>query len=43
MKTAAGEFEQLSVTDPLTGLINRRYIETRLYEEIDARNVTASR
>ena len=25
-----GEFEQLSVTDALTGLLNRRYIEARL-------------
>lgn len=30
----AGEYQQLSITDPLTGLVNRRYLETRLAEEI---------
>ncbi|HEV7700543.1 MAG TPA: sensor domain-containing diguanylate cyclase [Pyrinomonadaceae bacterium] len=34
LKEKAGEFEQLSVTDSLTGLLNRRYIEARLTEEI---------
>lgn len=34
LKNKAGELEQLSVTDPLTGLLNRRYIEARLSEEI---------
>ncbi|MEZ5345449.1 MAG: diguanylate cyclase [Pyrinomonadaceae bacterium] len=34
LKNKAGEFEQLSVTDPLTGLLNRRYLEERLTEEI---------
>ncbi len=34
MKDKAGEFEQLSVTDPLTGLLNRRYLAERLNEEI---------
>jgi diguanylate cyclase (GGDEF)-like protein len=34
LKEKAGEFEQLSVTDPLTGLLNRRYIEERLMEEV---------
>ena len=38
MKEKAGEFEQLSVTDPLTGLLNRRYIEERLMEEIKRSN-----
>lgn len=30
----AGEFETASITDPLTGLLNRRYLEVRLEEEI---------
>jgi diguanylate cyclase (GGDEF)-like protein len=30
----AGEYKQLSITDPLTDLVNRRYLETRLAEEI---------
>jgi diguanylate cyclase (GGDEF)-like protein len=30
----AGEYRQLSITDPLTELVNRRYLETRLAEEI---------
>ncbi len=34
LKDKAGEFEQLSVTDALTGLLNRRYLEKRLAEEI---------
>jgi GAF domain-containing protein len=34
LKHKAGEFEQLSVTDALTGLRNRRYLEARLDEEI---------
>lgn len=34
LRAQAGAFAQLSVTDPLTGLLNRRYIETRLAEEI---------
>ncbi len=34
LKHKAGEFEQLSVTDALTGLLNRRYLEERLAEEI---------
>lgn len=34
LKHKAGEFEHLSVTDALTGLRNRRYLETRLDEEI---------
>jgi len=34
LRAKAGEFEQLSVTDALTGLLNRRYIEQRLDEEV---------
>ncbi len=34
LRDKAGEYEQLSVTDPLTGLLNRRYLEERLAEEI---------
>ena len=34
LKLKAGEFEQLSVTDSLTGLLNRRYLQERLSEEI---------
>lgn len=34
LKDKAGEFEQLSVTDAMTGLSNRRYLERRLDEEI---------
>ncbi len=38
LKTQAGEFRQLSVTDALTGLLNRRYLEERLTEEIKRSN-----
>jgi len=38
LKEKAGEFEQLSVTDSLTGLLNRRYMEARLAEEIKRSN-----
>jgi diguanylate cyclase (GGDEF)-like protein len=38
LKEKAGEFEQLSVTDPLTGLLNRRYLEERLTEETKRSN-----
>jgi len=38
LKRQAGEFEQLSVTDALTGLLNRRYLEERLTEEIKRSN-----
>lgn len=34
LKEKAGEFEQLSVTDELTGLLNKRYLKERLIEEI---------
>lgn len=34
LKDKAGELQQLSLTDPLTGLLNRRYLEERLSEEI---------
>ena len=33
LRDKAGEYQQLSITDPLTGLLNRRYIEERLAEE----------
>lgn len=33
LKHKAGEYEQLSVTDALTGLLNRRYLVQRLEEE----------
>ncbi len=38
LKSKAGEFEKLSVTDALTGLLNRRYLEQRLEEEIKRSN-----
>lgn len=38
LQEKAGEFEQLSVTDALTGLLNRRYIEERLTEEVKRSN-----
>jgi diguanylate cyclase (GGDEF)-like protein len=38
LKEKAGEFEQLSVTDALTGLLNRRYMEERLLEEVKRSN-----
>lgn len=38
LKSKAGEYEQLSVTDPLTGLLNRRYLEERLAEEVKRSN-----
>lgn len=38
LKDMAGEFETLSVTDSLTGLLNRRYIEARLLEEVKRSN-----
>jgi diguanylate cyclase (GGDEF)-like protein len=34
LKTKAGEYEQRSITDSLTGLRNRGYLEERLMEEI---------
>ncbi len=38
LKDKAGEYEQLSVTDELTGLLNRRYIDARLTEEVKRSN-----
>ncbi len=38
LKEKAGEFEQLSVTDALTGLLNRRYMEERMSEEVKRSN-----
>ena len=35
LRDKAGEYAQLSITDPLTGLLNRRYIEERLGEELN--------
>ena len=35
LRDKAGEYAQLSITDPLTGVLNRRYIEERLGEEIN--------
>ncbi len=34
LERKAGKYEQLSITDALTGLLNRRYLEERLAEEI---------
>ncbi|MBA2494915.1 MAG: diguanylate cyclase, partial [Acidobacteria bacterium] len=38
LKDKAGELEQLSITDAATGLLNRRYLEERLAEEIKRSN-----
>ncbi|CAN5316740.1 hypothetical protein BH20ACI2_BH20ACI2_14570 [soil metagenome] len=38
LKEIAGQFEQLSVTDALTGLLNRRYMVERLMEETKRSN-----
>lgn len=38
LKNRAEEFEELSVTDPLTGLLNRRYLEVRFEEELKRSN-----
>lgn len=38
LKHKAGEFELMSVTDALTGLLNRRYLEERLTEETKRSN-----
>ena len=38
IKHQAGEFEQLSVTDDLTGLLNKRYLKERIAEEIKRSN-----
>jgi len=38
LKAKAGELEHRSVTDVLTGLLNRRYIDERLMEEVKRSN-----
>lgn len=38
LKNKAGEFEHLSVTDDLTGLLNKRYLRERLTEETKRSN-----
>ena len=38
LKEKTGELEQLSVTDALTGMLNRRYMEARLSEEMKRSN-----
>jgi len=38
LKKKASEFERLSLVDDLTGLLNRRYLEQRLAEEIERSN-----
>ena len=35
LRDKAGEYAQLSITDSLTGLLNRRYIEERMAEELN--------
>lgn len=38
LQQRAGIFEQLSITDSLTGLLNRRYLNERLQEEVNRSN-----
>ncbi len=38
LKNKAGEYEQLSVTDDMTGLLNKRYLRERLAEETKRSN-----
>ncbi|MFN6962802.1 MAG: diguanylate cyclase [Pyrinomonadaceae bacterium] len=40
LRDKAGEYAQLSITDTLTGLLNRRYLEERFTEEILRSNRT---
>ncbi|MEP6923593.1 MAG: diguanylate cyclase [Pyrinomonadaceae bacterium] len=35
LQQKAGKFEQLSITDSLTGLLNRRYLDERVSEEVN--------
>ena len=42
LRSRSHEFERLSVTDPLTGLFNRRYLESRLEQEVSRAQRDAS-
>jgi two-component system cell cycle response regulator len=42
LRSRSREFERLAITDPLTGLFNRRYLETRLAQEVSRARRDAS-